>query len=236
MTVVSSEVRLGMAARALPRVNLLPPEIAEKAKLRKVQVGLGSGVVAAVGVVGLLFVSASHSVSAAQTSLDQTQSQATSLQAEMGKYNNVTAVYGAAAAAQAQLTTAMGQEVRYSQLLHDLSLSVPSTVWLKTLSYTQTPPATTATGTPAGTATTAGAAGATSTAPIGTVSFAGVGFDHDDLALWLESLASLKAYTAVYFSNATEGLIGARKVVNFSSTANLTPAALSGRYLKPLGD
>jgi Tfp pilus assembly protein PilN len=237
VTVVSSEVRLGMAATALPRVNLLPPEIAEKAKLRKVQVGLGSGVVAAVGVVALLFVSASHSVSTAQTSLDQAQSQATSLQTEMGKYNNVTAVYSAAAAAQAQLTTAMGQEVRYSQLLHDLSLSVPSTVWLKTLSYTQTPPVATATGTPSGTATAAGTtAGAVSTAPIGTVSFTGVGFDHDDLALWLESLASLKAYTAVYFSNATESLVGPRKVVNFSSTANLTPAALSGRYLKPLGD
>jgi Tfp pilus assembly protein PilN len=237
MTVVSSEVRLGMAARALPRVNLLPPEIAEKAKLRKVQVGLGSGVAAAVGVVALLFVSASHGVSSAQTSLDQAQAQATSLQTDMSKYNNVTAVYSAAAAAQAQLTNAMGQEVRYSQLLHDLSLSVPSTVWLKTLSYTQTPLVSTATGTPAGTATTAGAAaGATSTAPIGTVSFAGVGFDHDDLALWLESLASLKAYTGVYFSNSTEALIGTRKVVNFISTANLTPAALSGRYLKPLGD
>jgi Tfp pilus assembly protein PilN len=160
-------------------------------------------------------------VSSAQTSLNQAQSQTTSLQAEMAKYNNVTAVYGAAAAAQAQLTTAMGQEVRYSQLLHDLSLSVPSTVWLKSLTYTQTPP------------TAVGTAG---TAPVGTVTVAGVGFNHDDLALWLESLAGLKAYSNVYFSNATESLIGARKVVNFSSTADMTPAALSGRYLKPLGD
>jgi Tfp pilus assembly protein PilN len=176
-------------------------------------------------------------VSTAQTSLDQAQSQGTSLQSDMSKYNNVTAVYSSASAAQAQLTAAMGQEVRYSQLLHDLSLSVPSTVWLKTLSYTQTPPPATSTGAASGTAAAAGSTGgATSSAPIGTVSFAGVGFNHDDLALWLESLASLKAYTDVYFSNATEGLIGARKVVNFSSTADLTPAALSGRYLKPLGD
>jgi Tfp pilus assembly protein PilN len=237
VTVVSSEVRLGMTATAMPRVNLLPPEIAEKAKLRKVQIGLGSGVVAAVGVVALMFISASHSVSTAQTSLDQAQSQAASLQSDMTKYNNVTAVYSSASAAQAQLTATMGQEVRYSQLLHDLSLSVPSTVWLKTLSYTQTPPVATAMGTSSGTATAAGTtAGAVNTAPIGTVSFTGVGFDHDDLALWLESLAELKAYAAVYFSNSTEALIGTRKVVNFSSTANLTPAALSGRYLKPLGD
>jgi hypothetical protein len=68
------------------------------------------------------------------------------------------------------------------------------------------------------------------------VTFAGVGFNHNDLALWLESLAGLKAYANVYFSNATESLVGARKVVNFSSTADMTPAAFSGRFLKPLGD
>ncbi|MFN2539345.1 MAG: PilN domain-containing protein, partial [Mycobacteriales bacterium] len=164
------------------------------------------------------------------------QSEATSLQTQVSKYSNVTAVYDAAAAAQAQLTTAMGPEVRYSQLLHDLSLSVPSTVWLKTLSYTQTPPSAVAPA-PSSPATVGSpGASATSTAPIGTAIFTGVGFDHDDLALWLESLAGLKAYTNVYFSNSTEGLIGQRKVVNFSSTADMTSRALSGRYLKPLGD
>jgi Tfp pilus assembly protein PilN len=218
-----------MTKAQMPRVNLLPPEIAEKAMLRKVQMGLGAGVVAAVGVVGLLFASASHGVSSAQDSVDQATAQGTKLQAETAKYNNVTAVYDAAAAARAQLVTAMGQEVRYSQLLHDLSLSVPSTVWLKSLSYTQTPPAAAAaTG-------TAGAAAPVSSA-IGTVSFQGVGFDHDDLALWLESVAAQKNYANTYFSNSTEGLLGTSKVVvNFATTADLTPAALSGRYLKPLG-
>jgi Tfp pilus assembly protein PilN len=229
VTVVSSEVRLGMTTVQMPRVNLLPPEIAEQARLRKVQVGLGLGVVVAVGVVGLLVVSASHSQSTARASVDQAQAQNTRLQAQTATYQNVNAVYDAAAAAQGQLVTAMGQEVRYSQLLHDLSLSVPSTVWLKSLSYNQAPPAAaaTATGTP-------GAVTPTSTA-LGTVSFQGVGFDHDDLALWLESVAALKSYSNTYFSNSAEALLGTRRVVNFSTTADLTPAALSGRYLKPLG-
>ena len=30
----------------------------------------------------------------------------------------------------------MGDEVRYSQLLNDLSLSIPTNVWIKNLSYT----------------------------------------------------------------------------------------------------
>jgi Tfp pilus assembly protein PilN len=226
VTVVSSEVRLGMTNSQLPRVNLLPPEIAETAMLRKVQVSLGVGLVATVGVVGLLFVSASHSVSSANSDLDRASSQSTSLIKQKASYANVTATYDAAAAAQAQLTTAMGQEVRYSQLLHDLSLSVPSTVWLKSLTYTQVAPA----------APAPGAAGTAAAASIGTLAVTGVGFDHDDLALWLESLGGQKNYSDPYFSASNETLMGTRKTVNFSSTANLTPAALSGRYTKPLGD
>ena len=231
MTVLTSESRLGMTNAQMPRVNLLPPEIAEKAFARKVQLGLGAGLAASVAVVGLLVVSAGHSVTAAQSSVDAANATNTKLKADVAKYNNVTAVYAAAEAAQAQLKTAMGQEVRYSQLLHDLSLSVPSTVWLKNLAYTQTAAVAAPTATGA-----AGAAATPVATGIGTVSFQGIGFDHNDLALWLESLAKLKQYGNVYFSNSTEGLIGdTKKVVNFTTTADMTPAALSGRYLKPLG-
>ena len=232
MTVVNTESRLGMANATLPRVNLLPPEIAEQAAFKKLQLGLGVGVLAAVSVVGLLTVSASHSVSTAQTSLDQQNGRGQALIAQKAQYNNVTAVYAAAAAAQTQLQTAMGQEVRYSQLMHDLSLSVPSTVWLKSLSYTQAAPAAAApaVGTPG--------AAATATAPvgIGSLTVTGVGFNHDDLALWLESLAGQKNYSDPYFASSTESLLGTRKIVTFTSTANLTSAAYSGRYTRPLGD
>jgi Tfp pilus assembly protein PilN len=224
VTVLTSESRLvGTSVGSLPRVNLLPPEIAEKAAFRKVQMGLGCAVLAAIGIVGLLYASASSSVSSAQQSLDSETAKTTSLQAQSAKYRDVTATYSAAAAAQAQLTTALGDEVRYSQLLNDLSLSVPSTVWLKSLAFTQTAAAATA---PATTAAPAG---------IGTVTVAGVGFTHDDLAVWLESLAALKTYSNPYFSTSSELLLGSRKVVNFSSTATVTPAALSGRYTKPVG-
>jgi hypothetical protein len=67
------------------------------------------------------------------------------------------------------------------------------------------------------------------------VTFTGVGFKHDDVAVWLESLASQKGYANPYFSTSTEALLGTRKTVNFTSTATLTPAAYSGRYSKPAG-
>ena len=234
MTIVNTEARLGMTTQRMPRVNLLPAEIAEQATLRKVQVGLGVGLVATVSVVGLLVASASHSKADAQSQLDAAQAKSRQLNSQLATYADVTKTYAAAAAAQAQLTSAMGQEVRYSQLLHDLSLSVPSTVWLKTLTYAQTPPAVAATA-PTSTSAAVPTAGTTATTAIGTLTVTGVGFSHDDLALWLESLAGQKNYQNPYFSSSTEVLLGQRKTINFSSTADVTSAAYSGRYNKPVG-
>ena len=215
-----TETRAVISLDSLPRVNLLPPEIAEAAKLRRIQVGLGGAVLAAVGVVALLYVGASSSVTQAQESVDAAATKNAALQSETAKYRDVTAVYARAAAAQAMLTQAMGEEVRYSQFLNDLSLSVPDNVWIKSLSFAQAP--------------TAPGIG-TAVPGIGTVTVNGVGFKHDDVAVWLESLASQKGYTNPYFTNSTEALLGTRKTVNFTSTATLTPAAYSGRYTKPAG-
>ena len=54
---------VGTGLVALPKVNLLPPEIAETARFRKVQMGLGGGVLAAIGVVAMLYVGATGSLS-----------------------------------------------------------------------------------------------------------------------------------------------------------------------------
>jgi Tfp pilus assembly protein PilN len=211
---------VGTGVVVLPSVNLLPPEIAEGARFRKVQMGLGGGVVAAMGVVALLYIGASSSLSEANTELETQQATGTQLQVESAKYKDVTAVYAAAAAAEAMLTEAMGEEVRYSQFLNDLSLTVPENVWVKDVAFAQTavPPAL-----------------GSSEPGVGTVTFTGVGFKHEDVAVWLESLARQKGYADPYFSSSTEALIGTRKSVDFVSTVTLTPDALSKRYTAPAG-
>lgn len=219
-TLTKQREAVGTGVVTLPRVNLLPPEIAEVRRMRRIQVGLGGAVLGAVGVVALLYVAATSSVSSAQTELDSATATGAQLRAETAKYAQVTAIYARAAAAQAMLTQAMGEEIRYSRFLNDLSLSVPENVWVKNLTFAQ------------------GAAPAAlgSTVPgVGTVTVTGVGFSHDDVAVWLESLATQKGYTNPYFTNSTEALLGTRKIVNFTSTASLTPAAYSGRFTKPAG-
>jgi Tfp pilus assembly protein PilN len=211
---------VGVGLAALPKVNLLPPEIAERVRFRRIQVGLGSGVLAAVGVVALLYVVAAASLNDANSELATEQATGAQLRQETAKYADVTAVYAQAAAAEAMLTEAMGQEVRFSQFLNDLSLSVPENVWVTNVSFAQAP--------------VAPALGSTEPG-IGTATFTGVGFKHEDVAVWLESLAKQQGYANPYFSNSTEALIGTRKIVNFTSTVTMTPDALSKRYTAPAG-
>jgi Tfp pilus assembly protein PilN len=232
MTVLTSETSLlGTTTGRLPRVNLMPPEVAQARAMRRVQMGLGAVGVGAVVVVGLLYASAAHSVSSANSDLAAAKSQTTSLQNQVGQYAQVTQTIDAANAAQAQLTLAMGDEVRYSQLLNDLSLAIPSTVWLKSLAFaaTGTP------GTPGATATALPASVGSAT-QIGQLTVSGTGFSHNDVALWLEALAGLSTtYANPYFASSTEALIGTRRTVNFTSTAALLSTAESNRYTTPTG-
>lgn len=216
----STDTPVGTGHPILPRVNLLPPEIAEKARFRRIQLGLGGGLLASVGIVSLLYVGAVGSVNDAQTDLTAATATGTALTAEHAKYADVEAVYARAEAAQVMLTQAMGEEVRYSQFLNDLSLTIPDNVWVKNVTFAQAavPPA----------------VGATEPG-VGTVTFTGVAFAHDDVAVWLESLAKQQGYTNPYFTSSTKALIGKREVVNFTSTVTMTPAALSGRYTSPIG-
>lgn len=233
MTVLTSESSVLATGARLPRVNLLPPEIAEGQKLRKVQMGLGVAVLGSAVVVGALYVAASHSVTSAQASLDTAQSTSQQLQSKISSLSDVTRKQAQVQAAQAQLQTAMSDEVRYSFLLKDLSLSMPTNVWLKSLSF-QPKTATGSTSTPG-----AAAAVPAGQMPLATLTVTGVAFTHDDVALWLDALdgqknsKGQKTYANVYFTNSTEALLGQRPTVNFSSSADLTPTALSGRYVTP---
>lgn len=205
----------------LPSVNLLPPEIAEQRRFRRMQVAMGSAVVVAIAAVAGGWMLAHGSVNDAQSQLDAANATKTDLQHQIATYSNVKQVYADVAAHEAMLTTAMAGEIQWSHYLNDLSLKVPDNVWL-----TQISAETGAAGSPAAPA---------AQAKIGTVTFAGVALSHDDVATWLESLATENGYANPYFSNSTEAEIGGQKVVNFSSTVDLTPDAHSGRYTKPAG-
>lgn len=215
---------------APPRVNLMPPEIAEAARFRQVQVILAGAVLLAVVLVGFLYWNAHSKVASAKSDLQSAQDAHAGLQSKLASLSSVSATFAAVQSRQALLAGAMGREVRWSFLLNDLSFRMPSNVWLTSMTVSETAPAASSTG-----PSTLGGSTSVSTAPvpIGSIGFTGVGFKHDDVAAWLDAMAKEKSFLNPLFSSSTESTIANRPVVNFGGSVTLTSTALSGRYTAP---
>jgi Tfp pilus assembly protein PilN len=211
----------------MPQVNLMPPEIAAAERLHQLQRGMVGAVVLSALMVGGLYYHAKQGMSSAQHSLASTQAQNAALESKYHALDYVTADFTAAQAKQQMLDQAMGQEIRWSFVLQDLTTRIPNNVWLTSMTASETTaPGSTAAPTTVTPGTTAG---------IGTVVFTGVAFAHDDVANWLESIAKVKGIADPTFSNSTKSAIGTRGVVDFGSTATVSDKALSNRYTPKAG-
>ncbi|NHC14012.1 PilN domain-containing protein [Motilibacter deserti] len=205
-------------AAALPRVNLLPPEIVERQRFRKVQAGLGAGL----GVVAALVIAAygvtAGSVSDARQDLAVATAEGARLQTEQQAYADAPAVQAKLKSEKALLAAAMGQDVRWSQYLRDIALLMPNGVWLTDVSVVQA-------GAGAGASDAAGQG-------VASIVFSGKATSQNAVAGWLDALATEPGFSDPFFTNSTSALdpqLG-RTVVTFSSTVTVTSEALSHRY------
>lgn len=202
---------------ALPRVNLLPPEIHERRRLQLVQAAAVVLVIAAVGGVGFLYTNGRESVASAKKSLDTATSQNSALTRQLATFSNVKGTAAQLAASQALLTQATASEVSWSNFLADLSTLLPTTTWLTSLTVNESvQPGTLV-------------APAQAPAAIGTLSVQGFALKYPNLADWLDSVAKESGLSNVYFSTATEQFIGPTKVVTFQGSSTVTASALDGR-------
>lgn len=218
----------GTQTAVAPRVNLLPPEIAEGVRLRKAQLAMVGTGLAAVAVVGAMYVNASAKVSEAEDTKTQAVAANSGLRTELNKLGTVKETYAQVDAASKTLAIAMHYEVRWSTYLYDLTLTIPENVWLNKLEVSMAEAKSSAQ------ASAAGGDNAPVLNPgLGTVKITGSAFSHDDVAAWLESLAKQKGYSDPYFTK-SEDRLEERIIVDFDSTAYLTEKALSNRYVKGL--
>lgn len=211
----------------LPCVNLLPPEIAERRRASIVKLRLGGVVVAAAAVVGLVYFQVAGGVAPAQDRLNAAQSQGTTLQHQIANLSNVTKTQKELDGARAAVSKALGNEVRWSRYLNDLSITLPSNIWVTNVAISETA-VPTASGTSSASATTSASAAAAK--GLGTLTIEGDALSFNDVAVWLETLAKEKGYANVWLTQGTSTLIGAQNVIQFTSTVTFTPDVLSQRY------
>jgi Tfp pilus assembly protein PilN len=199
---------------ALPRVNLLPPEIAQQRKLSQLRALLALGVVLAAVGVGLAYVNATDGVTKANDRLSAEQAQHAKLQAKLNSLAHVRTMAQTLAAREALLVGAKSHEVLWSEYLTDLRVTIPSTIWLTDLQMAQG----------------AGQPGALEDPnQLASITFSGKALRQSEVATWLETLSKIKGNASPYFSTTTSNYIGQAQVTEFTSTVTITSDRLSGR-------
>jgi Tfp pilus assembly protein PilN len=210
----------------MPRVNLMPPEIAEAERLHRLQRAMVGAVLVSALAVGGLYWHTKQGVASAQNDFATSQSQHTSLQSKYNSLDDVQQVFAQVQAKQDLLQQARGQEIRWSFMLNNLTTSVPDNVWLTGFTAIET----SAPGSAATPSTSADG-----TAGIGSVTFTGDAFRHDDVANWLDAMAKEHGFTDPTFANSIKKAIGGRIVAGFGGSVVLSDKALSNRYTPKAG-
>ena len=230
---------------ALPRVNLLPPEIGERRRFRRMQLLSGGAACVALALVGGGYVVTAGSVTDARTALDATRARQHAAEQRVHAYDYVVQTNDLVDQRHQLLATALTGEVHWSQYLNNFSESTPSGVWLTSLTVTppqtdgSTPTApeslssgstsgapTTESGAPSGAGTTGTTGTGAAATPIATISFEGEALRYDDVSLWLESLTTDTAYTDPFVTEVSEDKIGDNNSIKFIGTVTMTSAAL----------
>ena len=123
------------------------------------------------------------------------------------------------AGAVATLGAALINDVSWGRLVNDLGRLIPDRVWVTLYSGSVNRPDPTAT---------------EGFDRVGDLAFSGVAFTAPDVAAWLRVLDSDRypGVVGTWATGLTDSSIGEADTINFGSTTNLTPEALSGRLFE----
>jgi len=209
-------------SHALPRVNLLPPEVHQARKARRLQIGLGAGIAVVAVLIGAVYTMEVSTANAAKDSLATATAQGSTLTAQKAQYSDVPNTLAAIDAAESARQTALGTDVQWYRYLNDLSYVTPKNAFLDTLQIALTTP-------------TATLANPVAHPGIATVTVTGAAKQHNDVAAWLDAAGKESGWTDPYFTNSEKTDMNGVTFVKFSSTANVTADALSHRYDRKAG-
>lgn len=119
------------------RINLLPASIKERESARRANLLLALLIVLFLAGLGLLYLTKQGSVDRAVDTRDLAQEEVNQLQAQVQALAAFQELADELTAGNTQLTTAMGDEIAVARVLNDVSLSLPGTASLTSLTLTR---------------------------------------------------------------------------------------------------
>ncbi len=207
---------------SVPLVNLLPAEITEGRRLRRLQWVLATGVLGAVALACAGTYWAQTGVDSANSELVDVKSRTASLQAEANRYAQAPMVLAQVESAEQIREQAMATDVAWYSYLNDIAVATPREVWMSSLKLSVS---SANAGVPAG----SGSTNPLAVPGVGTVTVAANADSFPAVAKWLETLNTVKGFDGATFSGAVRDSSGG-STVSFSGSVTITADALSHRF------
>lgn len=208
------------------RINLLPPEIRERQRIRRQTV-----VVALVGLIVLVVLGGFYflqqlRLNQVEDDLAVQEAENEALRQDIAELERFDQLEQEVLRTETLLASLLENEVLWSGVLRDVSLVIPGTTWLTNFAGTVNQPGVAAEN---GEAATAGPVGGL----IGQITMDGFAFDHRSVALWLTRLEEVDGFVNPWLTNSQKTEIGTREAVQFSSSVDLSPEALARQEGSP---
>jgi Tfp pilus assembly protein PilN len=202
------------------QVNLLPPEIKERAKVRQRTTLVVLGVIGVLALIGAYYVLQTMNLSSVEDELAAQEQTNAGLQTQISSLQEFGDLQTQLADKEALRDSVFAGEVQWSGILMDLSRVIPSDAVIDSF---------------AGTVAATGAADAlatdTTTGPtgiIGTMTFSGTVADLESATMWLSRQAQVKGWVNPFTTTLTETAPRSRQYT-FSSTTDLTDDLVTER-------
>lgn len=209
------------------RVNLLPREIFERARARRVTQATAAAVVLFVGVLGLVYMGKLADVRTAEQARDDARVEVVRLENEVAELDEYRVLAEQLETRNELLAASMATEISFSRVLNDLSLAFPSNASLQTLTMDT-----------AETAETAETAGAGETGQINfgeaVAKATFTGYSVERFAPGVETVLldfdRTRAFFNAFLTTAAQAEVGDTEVTNFNGSVTLDRDAYTGRY------
>jgi Tfp pilus assembly protein PilN len=200
------------------RMNLLPPEVRQRQRTRRQTAAvIAAGVVVLAGIGALYFLQQLRLVGV-NNDLEAQREANAGIQAQINDLRRFDELQREVQASRTMLQTLLANEILWSGVLRDVSLVIPSDVWLSGLTGD-----TNESGNTQAPATT----GTTNTGLVGQITFNGFSLDHRAVALWLARLDDVRGFANPWLSNAQKTDVGNNQVVQFTSSVDLSQQAVA---------
>ncbi|MGD0880601.1 MAG: type IV pilus assembly protein PilM [Acidimicrobiales bacterium] len=205
--------------KAVKKFNLLPPEVAKRSRMKRIQQQTLVGSVVVIALLVLFGGWKFLQVHNAQNNVDTLQSSIASLNAQVPKYDLVVAANDAYTAGLARRASVVDSAVDWPQALSSLIAITPANASVLSFDGTALSAESATTATPA-----SGAATGTQAAAIGTIglSVTGPGPSLSISEAWINAVS-----TSQLFANPLQGAttVNANSTISFPFTVSVTPAA-----------